>query len=234
MPGCPPGDSEGGWHYWPCQPSSRGTCSGLIFGVDPHLTTEEILTTTDSEVAVNSSLRKPNGMLLVFGALSLPAYVAVYKMLLPVRGCRQQRPQCAQCGRQDHVTAFCKGKESSRCGCSLASAASTPSEICKVYTVASRFAAGHEPFHVVGKTERILCLLKMTKTCKTTLNLWCTVTLSVFSFSNGKPSPGRNDWSWQEEKEAGILFCCSVKHIGGHSVDTVFFWCAATMATTYV
>lgn len=100
------------------RPASRGTSRGLVFGVDPHLTTEEILANLDCEAAVSSAVRKPDGaVLLEFAAPSPPPFLAVFKLLLPVRGCRPRPTQCARCGRLDHVTACCRASERcARCG----------------------------------------------------------------------------------------------------------------------
>lgn len=71
--------------------ASRGTTRGLVFGVDLHLTTEDIHANTDSEVAVSSVAHKANGaVLLVFAALCPPAFVAVFK--LAAAACAQVPP----------------------------------------------------------------------------------------------------------------------------------------------
>lgn len=100
------------------RPAKRGTSRGLVFGVDPRLGTDEILANCDCEVAVSSVVRKTDGALLLdFASSSPPQFVAIFKLLLPVRGCRPRPTQCARCGRLDHVTACCRGKERcARCG----------------------------------------------------------------------------------------------------------------------
>lgn len=100
------------------RPASRGTSRGLVFGVDRQLTVEEIQANIDCEVAVRGVARKADGAVLItFAAPCPPPFVAVYKLLLPVRGCRPRPTQCARCGRLDHVTACCKDKQRcARCG----------------------------------------------------------------------------------------------------------------------
>lgn len=100
------------------RPARRGTSRGLVFGVDPHLTTEEIQANLDCEAPVSSVVRKPDGaVLLEFAAPNPPPFLAVFKLLLPVRGCRPRPVQCARCGRLDHVTVCCRaGERCARCG----------------------------------------------------------------------------------------------------------------------
>lgn len=100
------------------RPASRGTSRGLVFGVDRQLTVEEIQANIDCEVAVRGVARKADGAVLItFAAPCPPPFVAVYKLLLPVRGCRPRPTQCARCGRLDHVTACCMDKQRcARCG----------------------------------------------------------------------------------------------------------------------
>lgn len=67
---------------------------------------------------MNSVARKAHGaVLLTFAAPCPPPFVAVYKLLLPVRGCRLRSNRCARCGHLDHVTASCRDKQRcARCG----------------------------------------------------------------------------------------------------------------------
>lgn len=100
------------------RPVERGTSRGLIFGVDPQLTSDEIMANVKSDVPISETSRQRNGAVVMhFAGPVPPAFVAVYKLLLPVRACRPRPVQCGRCGRLDHVTAGCKGTvRCARCG----------------------------------------------------------------------------------------------------------------------
>lgn len=99
-------------------PADHNTSRGIIFGVDPNLTPEDIMGGIESEVPITAiERRQDRGVLVKFAGPAPPAYVCLWKLRLGVHACRPRPLQCTKCGRLDHATACCRGPaRCARCG----------------------------------------------------------------------------------------------------------------------
>lgn len=97
--------------------ANKGTCTGVLHGVDAAFDEEVLKNNIESSAPILSCARTGRNVLLRFVGNAPPPEVALFKQTRPVR-CRRRRPlQCAGCGAFGHTHATCTSSpRCSRCG----------------------------------------------------------------------------------------------------------------------
>lgn len=97
--------------------AAKGTCAGVLYGVDPSLDTETVLENLECPAPVISCTRNGRDVVVRFAGSAPPAEVALFKHARSVRARRRRPLQCRKCGGYGHCDATCTSSPRClRCG----------------------------------------------------------------------------------------------------------------------